>query len=171
MSEQVDPAARPLGEMAGHSINPHMRVALEGIGASQHEHSAKKQPLQLQPGIRAHVERLAHNGIGGAHHHRRQHQPSHVKADETRDGIDDAAEREQQLHGHPPLAAVDRRCGSGREITGFRQRGKICDGPAGGRPPIGDRTHGAARRLPPAARGGLCHTDGIHFDPRAAGQM
>ena len=93
-----------------------MGVSLQRKGSRQHEDRAEEQPLQLQPGVGAHVEGLADDGIRRRDQHRHQDEPPDVKADEMRQRVDGPAEAKQYSHPEFPRLAVDRRSVCGAEI-------------------------------------------------------
>ena len=75
MPEKVDPVLHAAREHAVDDVDADMLVLLQRVGGGQQEGGAEQIPLQLQPGVRRHVERLADDGVAGADQDREQDQP------------------------------------------------------------------------------------------------
>ena len=115
-AEDVDPVARPGREAVGEEVDAHMGVLQEGIAGAEHEHRGEEIPLDLQQGVRAHVEGLAHDGVAGGEDDRRQDQPDDGFADEIGESVDHPGKFEQGIH-EPPVAAASV---DGPEFSGVR---------------------------------------------------
>ena len=103
MAEDVDAVAPSLRQHVVDDVDADVLVGEQCPRRAQQEYRAEQDPLQLQPGIRRHVEHLAHRGVGGRNDHHDQDQPGQHLADPEIDRVDGAAQLEQTLHGRSPV--------------------------------------------------------------------
>jgi hypothetical protein len=90
------PAGR---EPSGNDIDTDVLVAQQRIAGAEEEHGREQIPLRLEKAVRAVVERLAHDGVGGADQDRDQDQPIQRVADAFVDAVDQSRQREEEWHG------------------------------------------------------------------------
>jgi len=63
-------------------------VAQQRVAGTEQEDHREQVPLDLEVRVRAVVEQLADNGVGGADQHDDQHEPVDDPADALGDGVD-----------------------------------------------------------------------------------
>ena len=90
MPEQVDPVLHAARPHAVDDVDADVLVLAQRVGGGEQEGGAEQIPLQLEPGVRRHVEGLADHGIDGADEDRDEDQPRNPLADEFIDAIDDS---------------------------------------------------------------------------------
>ena len=78
MPEQVDPVLRALGRPPNQMSMRMCSFFCSVLADAKQEDGCEEIPLQLEPGVRGHVEDLAHGGVDGADQNRRQNQPGNV---------------------------------------------------------------------------------------------
>ena len=94
-AEDVDPVLRARGQAARDDVDAHVLVAQQRVAGAEQEDRREQVPLDLEEGVRAEVERLADDGVGGADQHDDQDQPVDEAADALVDRVDDAGQGEQ----------------------------------------------------------------------------
>ena len=95
MPEQVDPVLDAAGEGSVDDVDADVFVLPQRIGGGQQEGRAEQIPLQLQPGIRRHVERLPDHSVTGADQDGQQDKPRDPPADYFVESIDPSRQCEQ----------------------------------------------------------------------------
>ena len=78
--------------MAVEDIDADMLVVQERVSGGEQKHRRKQVPLQFEPGVRAHIERVADHRIAGADDNRGQHQPIDEVPDLLVQPVDRAAQ-------------------------------------------------------------------------------
>src|SRR6266849_1671969 len=100
-TEQVDPALRPSRQASGDDVDADMLVAPERIAGAQKKNRREKVPLQLEPRIRADIERITHERVQRADQHRDQDQPIDATADQVVERIDRPAQSQEDPQDTP----------------------------------------------------------------------
>src|SRR6516162_1455105 len=75
-----------------------MPVAPQGIGGAEHENGSEEIPLDLEPGVGAEAESVAHQGISGADEAGQQHAPIGDAPEALVDPIDRTTDPQQSAH-------------------------------------------------------------------------
>ena len=101
-ADQIEPELAALGEEQIEDLDPHMLVALEGVGRAEHHQDGEHVPLQFKPAVRAVTERVADHGIAGADQAGGQHQEIADVADLFVEQVDGGADRQQWAHRVSP---------------------------------------------------------------------
>ena len=69
-AQQVDPGAGARRQAAVDDVDTDVLVPEQGIAGADQKEAGIEIPLQLEPGIGALIEDIAHDGVAGAHQHR-----------------------------------------------------------------------------------------------------
>jgi len=80
-------------------IDLHVPLPQHRVARGEQEHGGEQVPLDLEVGVRAGVEHLAHGGVHGADQHGSEDQPGHPAADPSGEAIDQPGQREEGCHG------------------------------------------------------------------------
>ena len=82
-------------------VDANVFVVAQRPRCAEQEHQAEQHPLQFEPGVRGHVERLADDRIDRRDDDRKQDRPRAPFADLHIDGVDDAAQPKKRAHPIP----------------------------------------------------------------------
>ncbi len=89
---------RAMRELSRYDVDAHMVVALERPRGDQQEHDGVEVPLDLEPGIRAHVDGVAEYRVHRADDHGQQTEPGGDLADALVHGVDHRGKAQQRVH-------------------------------------------------------------------------
>ena len=104
--EKTDHGADIVGEARGEDVDPDMLIGLERVGRAEKHDGTEQVPLQLQPGIRAAVDREADERVDRGHNDGSEDEPSHRLAEPFIDRVDHAAESQHGGHAISSDGAV-----------------------------------------------------------------
>jgi len=88
----LDRVAQPAWQLVVYDVDADVFVVAQRPGCAQQKHQAEQHPLQLEPGVRGHVERLADNRIDRRYANGKQDRPRTPAADLHVDGVNRPAQ-------------------------------------------------------------------------------
>ena len=127
---------------AGDDVDAHVLVVQQRVAGAEQEDRREQVPLDLEEGVRAVVEQLAHGGVGGADQHRRRGPASRPVRPMRSVTASIARDRASRAFTIPPndVWRLDWR------LRCRRPRSRCGHPPGDGRRIIGDRAGARARR-------------------------
>jgi hypothetical protein len=97
--EEVDPELAALGELHVEDVDAHVLVALERVRRAEHHDGGEQVPLDLEPRVARHVERVAHHRVARADEAGEQDAPVGDLAESPVHRVDQQRQLEQASKG------------------------------------------------------------------------
>src|SRR6185437_11071579 len=94
----IEPVLGALAEEQVEDLDPHMLVALEGVGSTKHHEDGEHVPLRLEPAVRRVVEGVADHRVRGADQAGQQYEQVTDVADLLVELIDGCTQSQQWTH-------------------------------------------------------------------------
>jgi hypothetical protein len=115
--DDVDRVPQLPGQQVVYDVDADVLVVAQRPRCAEQEHQAEQHPLQFEPGVRGHIERLADDRIDRRDDDREQDCPRAPFADLHVDGVDDAAQPKKRAHPIPHSPRQPRRAHRPRSGT------------------------------------------------------